>query len=302
MISSSSNIYRYKESIISNFHLPKYYILWLDNYAKFYKNSSININTSGFTSANWTALGCIEIKHNFNITKSFNYHSIFNNDITTIVNNNIFKYRIGLKQYRNFCVANNAFIFTFPLKDPNKQSNLYYNLQDFYPIKILSENISSDNGFFNCFKEILDKYCLLESITPLVVDINIYWRYSKWIYNPNNNCSQLSNHIIPILGFWHNYKQLCNCIWKYGIKYLFGPLFHSLWPSSSILLKPKLGHMEIFFTYLTHVYDETLQEDLDTFISLSKKDSKKRNILKNIKFLLNSAIPFVFFIFISFSF
>ena len=113
------------------------------------------------------------------------------------------------------------------------------------------------------------------------------------VYNPHNDCSLLINKFIPVLGFWHNYKELCLIIWKKGLQSFFGPLFHSLWPESSILFKPKLGHIEIFFTYISLAYDDEFKYDIDTFIQASPEGSQSKRILSDIKFLLNAAIPFV---------
>ena len=236
IISSNSNIARYKESIISNITIPDFHIIWIDNYSKFYKNATISIKSSGFQTANWTAIGCIKIKYPFSILIPINYDSIMKSEI---VNTNIIFQRKGLYNYDYYSFCRNAFINTFPLKHPNSD-NLYYNLTDFYPLKILSHNIGSDIGFKNVYDYIINNYSLNNTMTPIILDINIYWRFYKWIYNPHNDCSLLINKFIPVLGFWHNYKELCLIIWKKGLQSFFGLLFHSLWSESSILFKPKL--------------------------------------------------------------
>ena len=64
MISSKSTIYRYSKDTLANSNKPSSYIIWIDNYSKFYKKSTINQHTPGYTTYNWTALGCISFDTN----------------------------------------------------------------------------------------------------------------------------------------------------------------------------------------------------------------------------------------------
>jgi hypothetical protein len=84
-------------------------------------------------------------------------------------------------------------------------------------------------------------------------------------------------------------------IWKSGLQIFFAPLSHSIWPDSSILIKPKLSHLEKFYTFLMLAYDKDLDDYLLLNISSAKnyKYIKSKKILQNIRFLLRSAIPFV---------
>jgi hypothetical protein len=96
-----------------------------------------------------------------------------------------------------------------------------------------------------------------------------------------------------MLGFWHTYKELALLTWKYGLKILFGPIFHQLHPDSKVFLKPKLGHLETFFTWIFLACNDNdiknmLQNGIDT-----ADTSEQRLILKNMQFILYTAIPFV---------
>src|SRR5438067_2216156 len=79
--------------------------------------------------------------------------------------------------YDFYSICKNFFINTFPLKHPDS-NNIYYNLSDFYSLKILPHNIGSDVGFKKVFDYIINNYSLTnQSITPVLLDINIYWRF-----------------------------------------------------------------------------------------------------------------------------
>ena len=80
------------------------------------------------------------------------------------------------------------------------------------------------------------------------MDVGIYWRYYKWIYNINNRIpSSNSNSTCMVLGFWHSYKELATLIYLKSIRYFFGLILGQLFKNSTLLLKPKLGHLEIYF-------------------------------------------------------
>src|ERR1700733_15054107 len=104
-----------------------------------------------------------------------------------------------------------------------------------------------------------------------------------------------NDNFIPVLGFWHNYKELSQILWRSGIEYLFGPLSHLIWPDSSILVKPRLEHLEIFYTYMALCYDNILEDYLNTMIMTTKLKHKVTSyrILKNIRMFFKSVIPFV---------
>ena len=129
----------------------------------------------------------------------------------------------------------------------------------------------------------------------IVVDVGIFWRYYKWIYNPIIRIPG-STTTSYILGFWHTYKELCQIIYSKSIKYFFGPIFGQLYSEANILLKPKLGVLEYYFTWLMLAYP-FIKDKLYEFISKSQYHIK--STLKNIKFLFESAIPFVCHYFIS---
>ena len=116
-------------------------------------------------------------------------------------------------------------------------------------------NLSSDIGLNECLKKLENEYVYIsDNYIPVVVDIGVFWQYNKWCYNPRNDLSHLKTSVSMWLGFWHTYKELCHNIWCYGLKSLFGPSLHHLWPNQSIMLKPKLGHLETYFTWFSLAY------------------------------------------------
>ena len=77
-------------------------------------------------------------------------------------------------------------------------------------------NLSSDKGLYDIltllsFKKNIDKYQII------LVDVGIFWRYYKWIYNQNNRIP--GSNSTCVLGFWHTYKELATLIYKRSIKY-----------------------------------------------------------------------------------
>ena len=146
----------------------------------------------------------------------------------------------------------------------------------------MDSNISSDQGLYEVLtflslKKQLNKYQII------LVDVGIFWRYYKWIYNRNNRIPG-SISTCMVLGFWHSYKELATLIYRRSIRYLFGPILGKLFHNSTLLLKPKLGHLETYFNWF--MFDK-LHSGIKSSIGTTKK------ILKNIRFLFECAIPFV---------
>lgn len=163
-----------------------------------------------------------------------------------------------------------------------------YSLIDFYPIQFLDSNISSDEGFYDTINFLLTKRNS-KNYQVILVDVGIFWRYYKWIYNPEIRIPS-SQSTCYFLGFWHTYKELCQLIYQRCITYFFGPIFGKLLPNSPLLLKPKLGILETYFNWLMMFYP-SIKEKLKHLIIKSK--GLKKKFLKNIRFILRSAIPFV---------
>ena len=199
---------------------------------------------------------------NFELIKSHLKDYLYYNSICDSINPN---YRIPILDYSN-----------------------NYSLSDFYPWKFMDCNISSDQGLYDVLSELSFKKNP-NNYQIILVDVGIYWRYYKWLYNQNNHIPG-SNSTAVILGFWHTYKELATLIYRRSIKYLFGPVLGSLFKNSTLLLKPKIGHIETYFNWFMLLYP-LIKDILEKYIKEAKNTSKK--ILKNIKFLFESAIPFV---------
>ena len=135
---------------------------------------------------------------------------------------------------------------------PMLQFNINYSLSNFYPYKFKNYNLSSDLGLYQMIN-FLNKMKSSNRYQVIVVDVGIFWRYYKWIYNPVIRIPG-STTTSYILGFWHKYKELYQIIYSKSIKYFFGPIFGQLYSEANILLKPKLGVLEYYFTWLMLAY------------------------------------------------
>ena len=67
---------------------------------------------------------------------------------------------------------------------------------------------------------------------PILVDVGIYWRLLKWIYNPNNYIIGIYNEYSVWLGFWHTYKELNTIIYRESLKFFYAPIFSKLYSKS----------------------------------------------------------------------
>ena len=97
---------------------------------------------------------------NFELIKSHLKDYLYYNSICDSINPN---YRIPIFDYSN-----------------------NYSLSDFYPWKFMDCNISSDQGLYDVLSELSFKKNP-NNYQIILVDVGIYWRYYKWLYNQNNH-------------------------------------------------------------------------------------------------------------------
>jgi hypothetical protein len=183
--------------------------------------------------------------------------------------------------------------YSIPILDHNE----LYSLSDFFPIEFKDQNLSSDEGLYNIIIHLIE-IKIPNKYQIILVDVGIFWRYYKWLYNPSIRIpSSLSTSYI--LGFWHTYKELCQLIYQKSIRYFFGPIIGLLYKNSSLLFKPKLGILEYYFNLLMICYP--LVKD-KLYYLIANSTNKIKIVLKNIRFLFESAIPFVCILYFIFNF
>jgi hypothetical protein len=248
----------------------------------------------GFEVCKWTTFGFIkypETQSIFSRLKTFEKIPYTNRkDLLKILK----EYNNLVESYISSSITSSLSINSVPIRTKERDPEHLFCLDNFFPLKILEADTASDKGLFKCFKYVYDNLLSKTEehiVKPIVVDINIYWRYYLWLYNKNNDLFYSKNLCI-VLGFWHTYKELSIVIWKSGLRTLFGPIYHEFYPQAKIFSKPKLGHLETFFTWITLAFkDVSIRDKLDSYIENTFGSQQK--IFRNIRFLLNSAIPFV---------
>ena len=285
VVSSYSTSRRFEKKQLEEYSqglntLNKNSVIWFDNYSKFYKTNQISLDKSGFEICNWTVFGKIS-------TTS----EILKKDVDVVVENKPITERTDVRTllrtqadvlniYDIVCITRVFGICSVPLRTTERDKEHLFCLDNYFPQRILEENTSSDSGLFNCFKYLYDTKDK-ETICPVVVDIKIFWRYYLWLYNKDNDL-YIKNDFCVLLGTWHTYKELNLLTWKFGLRILFGPVYHAIYPTSKIFFKPKLGHLETFFTWITIAFTkEDLREKLER--SIEDSEGQQKIILTNFK-------------------
>lgn len=114
-------------------------------------------------------------------------------------------------------------------------------MKNFNPVTILGDNVSSNDGlekiYCNNFRRTIDQERFYNFF---VMDINIYYRTLRLIFNQRTKLNFLSKTFIPILGLWHPFKMVCEKIQQYFTYTIFAPLFHTLFPESTMLKKMRV--------------------------------------------------------------
>ena len=170
-------------------------------------------------------------------------------------------------------------------------------MNSIHPMDIFGDNVGSQDGLFEVFKWINNQY--VSSKAPhiiIIVDINIYWRMLKILYNPLSVNGIFSTKICFSLGFWHTYKQLNLLTWR-KYEFFFGKLYHSIFPTTKVIQKPPLIHLEQFYTWLTVAFWDDKCIFL-TCIQEYKNNNTNTNIqgvFQYLELLFTFILPFVCF-------
>lgn len=232
--------------------------IWFDNFSKFYRHSTLL--KGSYSNFSWTAFGSIKLKNPMSFNISTPKIPILTMPeplkLNKLMHDIIDRIDSEFGDTYADCVSN--FPNTTSVGEMNYFSPIV--LEDVNPGSIagLKTNILTLNTWFG-------KNTTQYMIT--VADINIFWRLIKQIIKGPDFGSDLKNQwattcLVPILGFWHPYKLLVEKLWSTYLSTVFAPLFHFLWPTKTIVRKPKLSQMEFMLNICFECYDE-LKLDLE---------------------------------------
>lgn len=94
------------------------------------------------------------------------------------------------------------------------------------------------------------------------------------------------------MGLWHVFKNAQLAIWKCCSQWLFGPLFHTLWPNSAVLQVPKHKFLTWLLSLLRLGYAD-IKDNLDQILNDAAIATEGRHNLLNLRTVLEYFIPVV---------
>lgn len=130
-------------------------------------------------------------------------------------------------------------------------------MKDFHPVAIKDISIGSTTGLLQMLEFIRTTITQQNIISVFNVDINIYWRIMRILTKNRNHF--LNNHIVN-LGWWHPVKIVAEKVFSTYLNIFLGPFFHCLYPSATILKKPRLQQMLPFFRVINAAYTQIRNE------------------------------------------
>jgi len=165
-------------------------------------------------------------------------------------------------------------------------SNLphYISLKDFFCRGMSPLNIGSNDDMAKILKNARDSIPD-DQYLFIVSDQNIFYRFYKFLYNPNTRMTWFFKRCSIFLGFWHCYKQLYVLLWKKYWLTLWSPILKDI--QESVYISPKLGTLETYFTWFYSASRVLLKSfGFRTFrqwIQIFEKNSCHRGCLKLLK-------------------
>ena len=115
------------------------------------------------------------------------------------------------------------------------------------------------------------------------------------IYNRSNGLEFYQQNFVLTLGTWHPYKVAVENVFFAFLSTFLGPAYHALFPDHSILVKPKLTHLENLFSMLSRAYPHFRRQLLTAYASADETDPFFTDI-QNLHDLFEFFLPLVIII------
>lgn len=156
------------------------------------------------------------------------------------------------------------------------QLKSYDGLGTFHPYDIYSSNIASRDGLLEALERVqqIDGFGAPNSprgskYSILLVDVAIYWQLFRIFYT-FTGLAPIRHDLFLFLGLWHTYQHCHKLIWGEFRSTFLADAFFELFPTESLLFKPKLLQSSTFFSYIRLSYS-SWRGALYSAISRAKK-------------------------------
>ena len=100
----------------------------------------------------------------------------------------------------------------------------------------------------------------------------------------------LRPHLVPMLGLWHPLVHAQLCIWRSASSWLFGPLFHILYPTSKFNIKPTHKFLTWFLSMVRLIWPEIRPLVAEAYASAAM-DLTSMTLLNNLVTVSTYFIP-----------
>lgn len=260
------------ETILDNSNV----VPWIDNWCKYYRLSNPRGDGTPFSNCLFTAVGFRRVISNLSMKltpgKKAVPSNIFGGETQQFFKDLFSRYNLSsVLGWSENSTCNACGIYCVPLSPSRRYQGFsqFISLKEFFPYRILDHNIGSNDGFASVLKFIKENFLNRGKYIVIKADINIFWRYYKFVLNPGTLMPDFKQKLAFFLGPWHNYKEASELLWKKYLSQIFAPGLHFLFPEKKVLKEPKLGHIETYLTWFLLAYQEVvpdiqlLRADLD---------------------------------------
>jgi len=252
---------------------------WLDNYAKYYKATSMHIDKDLLQSVQWTTHGVKILPDKVNLRwhytpdgassiPSFPYlDQLLDIQAHAVLLSNLRK--VSFSQFET-SIAVTRDVRRIPLKldiakavDEKEAMHLkmsFDGLLHFFPVDIYPENIVAHRGLLQAFRRLQ----LLEGLgvedhkrfgyySLLHVDVKIYWDLLRFLYC-YSGMAPVRHDLFLVFGLWHAYSYAHVALWDEFRATFLADAFWAIFPDQKLLRRPPLIQSSTLFTWIRLAY------------------------------------------------
>jgi hypothetical protein len=219
---------------------PSFAVWWADNLRRDLKGRQPRPDEQ----IDWTVVGFSELPHGAHTP--YRGHHVATADPLRVELTNHFRELVLLSDQVDLCGPTTHYgstnRFSVPMRavDPVKY--------DFGCLDVLPKACGTLSGTAHMLNYVADNLFTMDRFTVMTLDYDLYWRSFKFYYTDSliGAFPRQRENLVMILGPWHVFKRICECVWKWAAPLVLARLWLQVY-RKPVPAAPELKDIVFFF-------------------------------------------------------